>query len=102
MMRKHKETLHSPFTTLFRSKRPNEPDRLLAKPLTSEPARENDPVRVLDIEICSTIGEDEHTEQLKIPTQPLCSDVLEERKPDRVLKRDVCSVRANDQRKEPD
>ncbi len=31
--------------------RPNEPDRLLAKPLTSEPARDNEPVRVLDTEM---------------------------------------------------
>jgi len=31
--------------------RPDEPDRLLAKPLTSEPARDNDPVRVLDSEM---------------------------------------------------
>jgi len=31
--------------------RPNEPDRLLAKPLTSEPARDNEPVRVLDSEM---------------------------------------------------
>ena len=31
--------------------RPNEPDRFLAKPLTSEPARDNEPVRVLDSEM---------------------------------------------------
>jgi len=31
--------------------RPDEPDRLLARPLTSEPARDNDPVRVLDSEM---------------------------------------------------
>ncbi len=28
--------------------RPNEPDRLLTKPLTSEPVRNNEPVRALD------------------------------------------------------
>jgi hypothetical protein len=31
--------------------RPSEPDRLLAKPLTSEPTRDNEPVRVLDSEM---------------------------------------------------
>jgi len=31
--------------------RANEPDRLLTKPLTSEPARDNEPVRVLDSEM---------------------------------------------------
>ena len=31
--------------------RPNEPDRLLAKPLTSELARDNEPLRVLDSEM---------------------------------------------------
>jgi hypothetical protein len=31
--------------------RPSEPDRLLAKPLTSEPAVDNEPVRVLDSEM---------------------------------------------------
>jgi len=31
--------------------RPNEPDRLLAKPLTSKLARDTDPVRVLDSEM---------------------------------------------------
>ncbi len=31
--------------------RPNEPDRLLTKPLISEPARDMEPVRVLDSEM---------------------------------------------------
>jgi len=31
--------------------RPNEPDRLLAKPLTSELARDSEPLRVLDSEM---------------------------------------------------
>jgi len=31
--------------------RPNEPDRLLTKPLISEPARDREPVKVLDSEM---------------------------------------------------
>jgi len=51
--------------------KPNEPDRPLAKPLISEPARESEPVSVLVSEKCSVIVEDEPKEPVKNSTRPL-------------------------------
>jgi hypothetical protein len=51
--------------------KPNEPDRPLAKPLFSEPARKSEPVSVLVSETCSVIVEDEPREPVRNSTRPL-------------------------------
>ncbi len=64
----------------------NEPDRFLAKPLTSEPARDNEPVRVLDSEI----------------VRPLKREVAIDSEPLKPLNSEVWSINAEDELREPD
>jgi hypothetical protein len=65
--------------------------------LTSEPARDNDPVRVLDREIWSTVFEDEPNEAVRVTVRPLNSEVVMESELLSVLSKDMCSTNVEDE-----
>lgn len=54
------------------------------------PARDNEPVSVLNIEVCSEPVEDELSEPVKTSVRPLNRDVMMEIEPDKDLKSEVC------------
>jgi len=61
--------------------RPTEPDNPRGKPLTSNPARDIEPVSVLKIDVCSVTAEDEPSEPVKISARPLDRSVTIEIEP---------------------
>ena len=64
--------------------------------MTCEPARENEPVSALIIEVCSVIVGDNPSEPVKISARPFNRDVVIESEPERDLKSEVCSVKPED------
>ena len=63
------------------------------KPFVSEPARDTDPVSVLNSETWSAGVEDEPREPVTNSVRPLMRAVSAEREADRDLKSEVCSVK---------
>src|SRR5438094_10031851 len=80
---------------------PRDPARLFAKPLISDPARDNELDRVLKKDVCSVRANDEPREPVKVSVRPLNREVVLEIEPVRLLKIDVCSVSAEDMPSEP-
>jgi hypothetical protein len=62
-----------------------EPVRLLARPLTSEPARESEPIRILNIELCSVTLEVDPKEPVRPLARPLTSELTRPNEPPRDL-----------------
>ena len=51
--------------------------------MTSEPVRDNEPIKVLKIDLCSVIAEDEPREAMNVSLRPLRSNVVIENEPAR-------------------
>jgi hypothetical protein len=84
--------------------RESEPVRDLAKPLLSDPARENEPLKVLTSTTWSAVLDDIVTDPVSVLKSKICSVRLEASvsEPVSVLKIEECSARTDDEANEPD
>lgn len=79
-----------------------DPVRAFAKPLTSDPAIDNEPINVLKREVCSVMADDEPNEPNKNSARPLNRVAAIDIEPVNVLKIDVCLVSVEEVPTEPE
>src|SRR5207237_1135061 len=82
--------------------KPREPDRFLVRPLISEPARDNEPVRDRESVTWSVRLEDSDNEPDRLLARPLISEPARDNEPDKDLESETCSARLEDRHREPD